>query len=192
MSDQPIPPDDREIEIRAANARMARKLGWIMVGMVAFAAINVPLFRLVCLHTGLFGGAYTGSDAALAAEHDQPTGREVAVRFLGTVNGGIPLAFGPKVPAMLVTVGKTYKILYDFTNLTDHPEEIQAVHDIAPADAASSFTKFQCFCFTQQTLAPHEHKEMPVVFRIEPSLPKGDNSLTLSYTLFDLHPAAKG
>ena len=42
----------------------------------------------------------------------------------------------------------------------------------APRNAAQYFKKLECFCFKQQTLAAGETKRFPVVFVIDPDLPK--------------------
>jgi cytochrome c oxidase assembly protein subunit 11 len=58
--------------------------------------------------------------------------------------------------------------------------------------ATEYFKKIECFCFTQQTLAAHETREMPVVFYVDPKLPRDVKTITLSYTFFELDvPAAK-
>jgi cytochrome c oxidase assembly protein subunit 11 len=44
----------------------------------------------------------------------------------------------------------------------------------------------ECFCFTQQTLAPGETRRFPVVFVVDPKLPRDVNTITLSYTFFEV------
>src|SRR4029079_14435612 len=51
-------------------------------------------------------------------------------------------------------------------------------------NAAQYFRKLECFCFAKQTLAAGETRRMPVVFVIDPALPKDLNTITLSYTFF--------
>jgi cytochrome c oxidase assembly protein subunit 11 len=48
------------------------------------------------------------------------------------------------------------------------------------------FRKLECFCFKQQTLAPNEVREFPVVFVIDPKLPPEVSVITLSYTFFEV------
>ena len=51
------------------------------------------------------------------------------------------------------------------------------------------FQKINCFCFTEQTMAPGETREMPVSFYVHPAI-TGDHededadTITLSYTFF--------
>ena len=47
----------------------------------------------------------------------------------------------------------------------------------------------ECFCFKQQALAAGESRQMPVQFVIDPALPAGVNTLTLSYTFFEVKGA---
>ena len=55
-----------------------------------------------------------------------------------------------------------------------------------PAGAARYFRKIECFCFDQQTLEPHSARPFQVVFVIDPELPKDINTITLSYTYFEV------
>jgi cytochrome c oxidase assembly protein subunit 11 len=68
----------------------------------------------------------------------------------------------------------------------------QAVPSVAPGQAARYFNKTECFCFTQQTLAAGEAKEMPIRFVVDPDLPEEVGTISLSYTFFrakDSEPA---
>ena len=55
---------------------------------------------------------------------------------------------------------------------------------VAPARASGYFSKTECFCFTAQTLAAGEGRDMPVRFIVDPGLPADVNTITLSYTFF--------
>ena len=67
----------------------------------------------------------------------------------------------------------------------------QAVPSYGPQVAGRYFKKLECFCFRSQTLAPGEVREMPVVFVIDPGLPADVNTMTLSYTFFEVEGRAK-
>ncbi|HEU4645415.1 MAG TPA: cytochrome c oxidase assembly protein, partial [Burkholderiales bacterium] len=55
-----------------------------------------------------------------------------------------------------------------------------------PARAGEHFRKMECFCFTQQTLAAGETRRFPVVFVVDPKLPRDVDTITLSYTFFEV------
>ena len=59
-----------------------------------------------------------------------------------------------------------------------------AVPSVAPARASGYFSKTECFCFTAQTLQAGEARDMPVRFIIDPALPAGVKTVTLSYTFY--------
>jgi cytochrome c oxidase assembly protein subunit 11 len=58
------------------------------------------------------------------------------------------------------------------------------VPSIAPARASGYFSKTECFCFTAQTLQPGESRDMPVRFIVDPALPAGVQTITMSYSFF--------
>ena len=65
----------------------------------------------------------------------------------------------------------------------------QAAYNVAPLTVGSYFQKINCFCFTEQTMAPGEKREMPVVFYVDPSIVDdhdndGLGTITLSYTFY--------
>jgi cytochrome c oxidase assembly protein subunit 11 len=52
--------------------------------------------------------------------------------------------------------------------------------------SASHFQKLECFCFKQQSLAANETRRFPVVFFVDPELPRDVKTITLSYTFFEV------
>jgi cytochrome c oxidase assembly protein subunit 11 len=62
----------------------------------------------------------------------------------------------------------------------------QAVPSYGPQHAGEYFQKIECFCFTHQTLAPGETRRMPVVFVVDPKLPKDVSTIAVSYTFFEV------
>src|SRR3546814_17328608 len=55
---------------------------------------------------------------------------------------------------------------------------------MSPARAWGYFSKTECFCFTAQTLAAGEARDMPVRFIVAPDMPENIHTITLSYTFF--------
>ncbi len=55
-----------------------------------------------------------------------------------------------------------------------------------PSRRVPHFNKLECFCFSEYTLAPGESRQWPVVFIVDPKLPKDVATITLSYTFFEV------
>ena len=76
--------------------------------------------------------------------------------------------------------------MYEFRNVQNRTMAAQAIPSYAPKQATAHFNKLECFCFNEYTLAPGERKQWPVVFVIDPKLPKDVTTITLSYTFFEV------
>ena len=165
---------------------------WVIaftVGMFGFAFAMVPLYTMICRTFGLgpvlAAQAQTGTEATKDA-------RYVNVRFMSQVNAGLQAEFGPVDKlALKVKVGEMNTVQWKFHNLSDKPIEFQAIHSVAPEQASPSLQKIECFCFTRQSLKPHESRVMPVTFRLEPTLQKDVPEVTLAYTLYAITPDQK-
>ncbi|MXZ80760.1 MAG: cytochrome c oxidase assembly protein [Gammaproteobacteria bacterium] len=158
----------------------------IPIAMFGFGYLMVPIYDIFCDITGLNGK--TGSISQAEAELlETDTERRVRVEFISALNRNAPWDFHPDVKSMRVTPGKPYTTSYTATNRLDRLMTGQAVPSVAPAKAASYFNKTECFCFVQQTFEPRESRQMPLVFVVDPDLPDDINTLTLSYTFFDVN-----
>ena len=122
--------------------------------------------------------------ATVAAGTAKADARWVTVEFDGAVNSKLPWTFEPEQKSMRVQVGRQYEALYAARNTSDRPIVGNAVPSVAPAKASAYFNKTECFCFTEQLLAAGESRDMPVRFIVDPDLPAGVKTLTLSYTFF--------
>ena len=85
--------------------------------------------------------------------------------------------------------GALTQVLFDVTNTTDRPITGQAIPSYSPSNAVRYFHKLECFCFTRQTLGPGESRVMPVVFVLDPTMPKDMPTVSLSYTFFAVEGA---
>ncbi|MCL6619103.1 MAG: cytochrome c oxidase assembly protein [Thermomonas hydrothermalis] len=159
---------------------------WTMAGVAllafGFAFSMVPLYRLMCQK--VFGVRLEQGPVAGAAHQAAASGRWVTVEFDGAVNSKLPWKFAPEQTVMKVQVGRPYQALYYARNTADRAIVGNAVPSVAPARASGYFNKTECFCFTAQTLAPGESRDMPVQFVIDPALPPDIKTITLSYTFF--------
>ncbi len=98
----------------------------------------------------------------------------------------LPWTFRPLTPSVDVHPGEVTQVVYEVENTTDRPLTGQAVPSYGPQLAAAYFKKLECFCFARQAFAPHEKRQMPVVFVVDPALPRDVGTITLSYTFFEV------
>lgn len=168
-----------------SNRKLAMILGGLAVGMVGVAFAAVPAYRLFCQVTGYGGTPRIGVAAPGVALSEQT----VSVRFDASTNQDIPWRFAPLQREMTVRLGEEVLAHYQASNPTDEPITGTATFNVTPLKAAQYFSKIECFCFTEQTLAPGETIDMPVLFYVDPAM-IGDgtvddvHTLTLSYTFF--------
>jgi cytochrome c oxidase assembly protein subunit 11 len=165
-----------------ANKKVIIQLMFVVVGMFGFGFALVPLYDVFCDLTGLNGK--TGGQVVMPAEMKVDSSREITVEFMASLNETMPWSFYPDVKSVQVHPGQPMKISYYVKNDTNNEIVGQAIPSLAPGLAAPYFHKTECFCFTEQILKAGEEKHMPVVFFIDPTIPKDVNVLTLSYTFF--------
>jgi cytochrome c oxidase assembly protein subunit 11 len=175
--------------LASRNARIALTCVGVFAGMVGLAFAAVPLYHAFCEATG-FNGAVRRATAA-------PTtvaAGAVTVAFDTNVRG-LAWRFEPNVPSQLVRPGATNLAFFKVTNTSDQPLTGRAVYNVTPESAGGYFSKLECFCFKNQTLAPHQTAEFPVVYYVDPRFgqnddTKGIDQITLSYTFYPARPLA--
>jgi cytochrome c oxidase assembly protein subunit 11 len=145
----------------------------------------VPFYNWFCRTTGFNGTTQVATSAPSAA----PLARTIAVRFDSNVAAGLPWKFEPEQTEIEVRIGEVVTVYYNVTNQAARATTGQAAYNVAPLTVGSYFQKINCFCFTEQTMAPGEKRQMPVVFYVDPKLAAdhendGLNSITLSYTFY--------
>lgn len=151
-----------------------------MIG-AAFAA--APFYDWFCRTTG-FGGVPQVAKQAPAKALE----RTIRVRFDANV-AGVPWEFQPEVREVEVKIGETFLVHYVATNLSGDETVGTATYNVSPPQAGIYFAKMQCFCFSEQRLAPGEKLTMPVAFFIQPEIEQDSDArqiktITLSYTFF--------
>lgn len=157
------------------------KMAGVALAAFGFAFALVPLYRIAC--EKVFGVRLEKGPAEVV-RHDTSQERWVTVQFDGGVNSKLPWQFAPEQSSMRVQVGRQYEALYFARNTSERGIVGSAVPSVAPARASAYFNKTECFCFTAQTLAAGESRDMPVRFIVDPSLPAGVKTITLSYTFY--------
>jgi len=167
------------------HGSLLKKLLVVCVLMFGFGYALVPLYSVFCRYTGL-NGKTANSAAAEAKTLDQ--GRSLRVEFLANPDARVPWRFMPEVSAIEVHPGEKHLVHYRVENLSGKALVAQAIPSVAPGQAAQYFKKIECFCFTQQMLAKDETKNMPLVFYVDPALPENIQTLTLSYSLYEVAP----
>lgn len=166
------------------NRVLVVKLGVIVVAMFGFGYLLVPFYEKICEVTGLRN--IDRADAVANTQVDQS--RTVRVEF-DTNLRNLPWQFRALELSTNVHPGAVTQAMFEVVNLTDHPITGQAIPSYGPRQAALYFKKIDCFCFSKQTLAPREKRDMPVVFVVDPKLPKDISTITLSYTFFEVEGA---
>lgn len=163
---------------------VALALAGLVATMLGLAFASVPLYRLFCQATG-FGGVPQRADRA----PNEILDRTIRIRFDANVDRSLPWTFLPDQRVMDVKIGDTALAFFKATNNTDAAVTGRAVFNVAPELAGRYFTKIECFCFKQQTLAAHASAEMPVTFFVDPKIvddedTKSISEITLSYTFY--------
>jgi len=153
----------------------------VMVGM-SYAA--VPLYSWFCRTTG-FGGTTQVAKTIPTQQSD----RSIRVRFDANVAAGLPWLFEPERNTIDVRLGQVVTVYYKVTNKAARATSGQAGYNVSPPTVGIYFDKINCFCFTEQTLAPGETRDMAVVFYVDPKLAKDTDqdklsTITLSYTFY--------
>ena len=176
------------------NRHLFAKLAVVVALMFGFGYAMVPLYKAICNALGI-NVLSLAEKQTLLAEKGVANGngqidysREITVEFDTNARG--PWDFKPAVRHLTVHPGELTQVMYEFRNVQDRTMAAQAIPSYAPMQASAHFNKLECFCFNEYTLKPGESKQWPVVFVIDPKLPKDVKTITLSYTFFEV--AGKG
>lgn len=166
------------------NTSLALSLAAIVAGMLMLAYASVPLYRLFCQATG-FGGIARKTESVPG----EVLARTVTVHFDANSSMELNWSFKPAMDNVTVKLGEQKQIDYIAENLNDVPSTGSAMFNVTPTKAGGYFDKIQCFCFSKQTLKPHEKRRMGVTFFIDPQMAKNPDlndvrTMTLSYTFF--------
>jgi cytochrome c oxidase assembly protein subunit 11 len=165
-----------------ANQQTLAKLLVVAVMMFGFGYAMVPFYRAICDALGL--NNVVKADTVTNTQVD--TGRTLTIEFDANLRSNLPWTFTPVEKSVRIHPGALTQVTYEIRNRSDRPVTGQAIPSFGPQLAGRYFKKLDCFCFTQQTLAPGEVRIMPVVFVVEPGLPQDVNTVTLSYTFFEV------
>jgi cytochrome c oxidase assembly protein subunit 11 len=174
------------------DALVASLCGLVVALMVGASYAAVPFYNWFCRTTG-FNGT---TQVANAAPVSGAIARKIAVRFDSNVAGGLPWKFEPEQTEIEIPIGQVTTVYYTVTNQSARSTTGQAAYNVAPLTVGGYFQKINCFCFTEQTMAPGEKREMPVVFYVDPSIAADHENdtlatITLSYTFYPVKEPAR-
>jgi cytochrome c oxidase assembly protein subunit 11 len=176
------------------NRQLFVKLAVVVALMFGFGYAMVPFYKAICNALGINVLSLAERQTALAdkgvanGNGQIDYSREITVEFDANARG--PWDFKPEVRHLTVHPGELKQVMYEFRNVQNRTMAAQAIPSYAPMQASAHFNKLECFCFNEYTLKPGESKQWPVVFVIDPKLPKDVKTITLSYTFFEV--AGKG
>lgn len=164
-----------------------RKLLVVACVMFGFGFALVPFYKKICEVTGV--NNVLKADEVANTQVD--AARWLTVEFDTNVRDNLPWTFRPIEKSVRFHPGQLMQVDFEIRNNSNRAITGQAIPSYGPQVAAGYFKKLECFCFSQQTLQPGEVRRMPVVFVIEDGLPKDVNTVTLSYSFFEVEGTSK-
>ena len=184
---------DTMVVARHDHRRLVGKLLIVVALAFAFGFALVPLYDAFCAVTGL-NGKTAGPDkveigglrASAAAPSRIDTTRTITVELMSTIMPGLPWEIRPLTPSLDLHPGELQQVIFRVHNSSDQPVVGQAIPSVTPGTAALYFHKLDCFCFSQQTLAPGETRDLPVTFIVKPEIDQDVQTITLAYALFNV------
>ena len=170
--------------LRRRDLAVAAACGVFVATMVGAAFAAVPFYNWFCRATG-FQGTTQVATSAPAAVLD----RKVTIRFDANVSGNLPWRFEPDQTSIEARIGEVVTVGYTVVNESARATVGEASYNVTPPTVGAYFSKINCFCFTEQALAPGEKRDMTVVFFVDPKLVQDHDqddldSITLSYTMY--------
>jgi len=184
MNEEPV------ITAKAARKRSLWEMALLTVAMFGFGFAMVPLYDALCELTGL-NGRDSGMMVPSTAFSEPDYSRKVTVQLLTVVNGGREWQFRPETSQLSLHPGEFTTVNFVAENMLDQDVVGQAVPAVTPGKAARHVKKTECFCFNQQPFKAREKKVMPVRLMLDRDLPKDVDTVTLSYTFFDVTELAQ-
>ena len=166
-----------------ANQQMLVKLLIVAVLMFGFGYAMVPFYRAICDALGI-NNMVKADQPLVNTQVD--TGRTLTIEFDTNLRSNLPWTFTAVEKSVRIHPGELTQVTFEVRNRSDRTVTGQAIPSFGPQVAGRYFKKLDCFCFSQQTLAPGEVRQMPVVFVVESALPQDVNTVTLSYTFFEV------
>lgn len=182
-----VPPTLHDAETARRNLRVGVIAFMGAVFMLGLGYAAVPLYQMFCQVTGFGGTTQVASESEAERAAANATGQTISIRFDASTASDMPWAFHPSQATDTVTIGERDIATYVARNHSSKPITGMATFNVTPEQAGKYFNKIQCFCFTEQTLAPGQEVTMPVLYYVDPAMlddpnMRGVEQITLSYT----------
>lgn len=171
-----------------ANWQMFGRLALFALIMFGFGFAMVPYYKKFCEVTGITNLLQPNATRSEVSNTQVDKSRWVTLEFDANTHG-MPWQFAPVQRSVRVHPGEMTEVAFEIRNNGNSTLVGQAIPSYGPKHAAEFVKKLECFCFKQQALAAGEFRQMPVQFVIDPALPASVNTVTLSYTFFEVKAA---
>ena len=175
-------------ETQTANRHVFKRLAFFALVMFGFGYAMVPFYKKFCEVTGITNLLQPNTTKSELSNTQVDKSRWVTLEFDANVHG-MAWQFAPLQRMVRVHPGEMTHVTFEIRNTGDVPMVGQAIPSYGPKHAAEFVKKLECFCFKQQVLAAGETRQMPVQFVVDPALPAGVSTVTLSYTFFEVKGA---
>lgn len=175
---------NREPINKKSHGKLLGLLSLGAVAMFAFGFALVPLYDVLCEQLGINGKTKDTASEYVNVAIDKS--RTVTVELMAQVPSNMPWAFSPEKKRIQVHPGELVRTHFVADNLSSDLIVGQAVPSVSPGQGAAYLNKTECFCFNQQPIDGKSTAELPLIFFVDPALPESIQTLTLSYTLFDI------
>ncbi|MBM3341685.1 MAG: cytochrome c oxidase assembly protein [Betaproteobacteria bacterium] len=173
---------------KTANHQVLTRLCVFALVMFGFGYAMVPFYEKLCQVTGITNLLQPNTTKRELSNTQIDKSRWITLEFDANIHG-MPWRFAPVQRSVRVHPGEMTHVVFEIKNNGATPMVGQAIPSYGPKHAAEFVKKLECFCFTQQALGAGETRQMPVQFVIDPSLPASVNTVTLSYTFFEVKGA---
>jgi cytochrome c oxidase assembly protein subunit 11 len=170
---------------KKANWQQFARLSVFALLMFGFGFAMVPYYKKFCEVTGITNLLQPNTSKREVSNTQVDKSRWVTLEFDANTHG-MPWQFAPVQRSVRVHPGEMTQVAFEIRNTGGSTLVGQAIPSYGPKHAAEFVKKLECFCFRQQVLAAGESRHMPVQFVIDPALPASVNTLTLSYTFFEV------
>ena len=172
-------------QTQKANWSMFARLSVFALIMFGFGFAMVPYYKKFCEVTGLTDLLQPDR---MPSNTQIDKSRWITLEFDANTHG-MPWQFAPVQKSVRVHPGEMTQVAFEIRNTGGNTMVGQAIPSYGPKHAAAFVKKLECFCFRQQALAAGESRLMPVQLVVDPALPASVNTLTLSYTFFEVQGA---